>query len=171
MRNVLVGLLVFFVVAVGGCTLMVGGQPLFPQPQPPAVQAEAEMDYVGNTTPLVVETYPGVAFYPRYVDGVIVPVAFINGRYVNAHGVVIVHQGPWIHPPAHVIVAHKEEMRRNPAAFRRVPPNHPSIRPAMERGSQPPSAGSGIQKQPPAKSSAPAKTTPKKKCPPDKPKC
>lgn len=87
-----------------------------------------EFDYIGYGTPIVVTTYPGVAFYPRYVTECfcIWPVAFIGGVWINHHGAHVTYHGHWTAPPRHVREVHVREYRANPhrPEFRRAPPGH-----------------------------------------------
>jgi hypothetical protein len=91
-----------------------------------------EFDYVGETTPLVVAAYPGVAFYPRYIPECfcIWPVAYYGGVWINYLGAPIVYRGGWSHPPVHIRNNYVREFHTNPhPAFHRAPPGHFSNRP------------------------------------------
>lgn len=104
------------------------------------VTTTEEFDYIGETTPIEVAAYPGVAFYPRYVPACLCiwPVAFYNGVWINYAGVTIVYPGYWSRPPVHVHNVYVREFRGHvhPRGFRRVPRDHfhgrhggPAVRP------------------------------------------
>jgi hypothetical protein len=85
----------------------------------PVVEA---VDYVGVSTPVEVVAYPGVPFYPRYVEACdcIWTVGFVDGVWINDVGVVVVHEGGWRHPSMHALTEHREALRRNPNMYHRA---------------------------------------------------
>ena len=91
----------------------------------PAVGDEVAVegyDYIGNSTPIVVEAYPGILFYPRYVIecDCIMPIAFIGGVWINSYGGRVRYHGRWGRPSNRAFAMHREEFRRNPGMYRRM---------------------------------------------------
>ena len=97
---------------------------------------QEEMDYLGDTTPIYYDEYPGAAFYPRYVpecDCIMALMPFPGNVWVNDSGAPVAYDGVARQPSQRALTAWREAMRTNRAAVGNTKPVVRKTKPAVSK--------------------------------------